>query len=141
MRLWPAPLLVAACVKGNPDGGGGDFDENGGTIAIEGCGYSVTTRLGAEPPKPGMPIFGPEPTPIPVHLGLMKDPKTWIVVQWRTVDEIATKASTIRYAAGAGLSAEQLTQTANGITFGFKSTGTLIHQVHQAHLCNLTPGT
>jgi hypothetical protein len=70
----------------------------------------------------------------------MGNPKTSIVAQWRTKDE-KTKASTIRYGVGANLTPDQLTQTANGIEFGFKATGTQIYRMHQAHLCDLQPGT
>lgn len=141
MRILPALLLLAACVKGNPDPGGGDFDENGGTLAIPGCPYSWTTRLGAEAPKLGTNVLGPDPTPMQVHLGIIGDPRTSIVAQWRTKDEAATKATVMRYAVGANLTADQLTETANGITFGFRATGMDIYQVHQVHLCNLQPGT
>jgi hypothetical protein len=75
-----------------------------------------------------------------VHLGLMADPRTSIVVQWRTVDE-TTRASTIRYAQGKNLDASALTETARGIEFGFRSLDTKIYRVHQAHLCSLAPDT
>jgi hypothetical protein len=70
----------------------------------------------------------------------MSDPKTSVVAQWRTNDE-TTRASTIRYAAGANLPADQLTQTVSGVEFGFRGTGTTTYRMHQAHLCGLTPGT
>jgi predicted MPP superfamily phosphohydrolase len=140
MRIWPYVLILTACVKGNPDDGSGEFNENGGTLEIDGCGYSVTTKLGAEAPKKGGSSFGADPTPMQVHLGLMKDPRTSMVVQWRTKDETTT-ATTIRYGVGANLSADQLTETATGIHFGFRATGTAIYRVHQAHLCDLEPGT
>jgi hypothetical protein len=140
MRLIPLLLILPACVKGNPQGTDDTFVDTGGSLAVAGCGYSVTTRLGAEPPKLASDAFGTDPTPIEVHLGLMADAKTSVVAQWRTVDE-TTRASTIRYAVGANLPASALTQSATGLQFGFKATGTQIYRVHQAHLCNLTPGT
>jgi hypothetical protein len=132
-------LFLVAC--GNPDDGTDVFNENGGTLAIPGCDYSLTTKLGAEPPKVVTATsFGTDPTPMQVHLGLMGDAKTSIVAQWRTKDE-TTRASTMRYAVGANLTADQLTQEATGVEFGFRSTGTQIYRMHQVHLCNLQPGT
>jgi hypothetical protein len=75
-----------------------------------------------------------------VHLGIVGDPRTSVVAQWRTVDEV-TKATTIRYAVGANLTADQLTETKTGIQFGYVPTGDTVFRVHQAHLCGLTPGT
>jgi hypothetical protein len=139
MRFLPALLLLVACVKGNPEEND-EFNENGGTLAIEGCGYSVTTKIGAEAPKVATATLGTDPTPMQVHLSLMADPKTSIVAQWRTKDE-TTKATEMRYAVGDKLSADKLTEKATGVTFGFKATGTQIYRMHQVHLCNLTPGT
>jgi hypothetical protein len=138
MRAWTALLLIAAC--GEPDQGGDDFNENGGTFAVPGCTYSVTTRLGAERPRVAGTRLGSDPTPMQVHLGIMGDPKTSIVAQWRTKDE-TTQATTLRYGVGANLAEAELTQTVNGIEFGYRSTGTQIHRMHQVHLCDLSPGT
>jgi len=103
---------------------------------------TATTRIGAEPPRTADAgdALGADPTPMQVHLGIMGDPMTSIVVQWRTVDE-TTRATTIRYAAGADLPASALTRTTGGIQFGFKATGAQIYRVHQVHLCDLEPGT
>ena len=133
-------LVLAACVKGNPIEDSGEFVGNGGSFAIADCGYTVTTRDGAEAPKLGTAAVGIDPTPRFVHLGIVGDPKTSIVAQWRTKDE-TTRATTIRYAQGANLAASQLTETKTGIEFGYKATGTDVFRVHQAHLCGLTPGT
>jgi hypothetical protein len=133
-------LLVSACVKGNPVEDNGEFVGTGGSLALADCGYTVTTREGAEAPKLAVAAVGADPTPRLVHLGIVGDPKTSIVVQWRTADE-TTKATTIRFAPGAGLTASQLTETRTGIEFGFKATGAEIYRVHQAHLCGLMPGT
>ncbi len=139
MRYLPALLFLVGCVKGNPFVGG-EFNENGGTLAVPGCPYSVTTRLGAEPPEMAMNMVGPDPTPMQVHLGIVGDPKTSIVAQWRTKDEV-TRATTLRYAEGANLTEDQLTETVDGLEFGYRATGTKIYRVHQVHLCNLKPGT
>lgn len=144
MRAFVLTALAmsgAACVKGNPQEPDPDFTDTGGTLAIEGCGYSVTTRFGAEPPRDASDRVGSNPTPKHVHLGLMGDPRTSIVAQWRTEDDDETKATVIRYALGANLTADQLTETRTGITFGYKATGVEIYQVHQAHLCGLQPGS
>jgi len=135
-----AGVLAGGCVKGNPDEGDTTFTDTGGSLAIEGCGYSVTTRLGAAPPRKATSSVGADPTPRLVHLGFIGDPKTSMVVQWRTMDE-TTEATVIRWAQGANLTADQLAETSTGIVFGYRATGTIIYQVHQAHLCGLTPGT
>jgi hypothetical protein len=140
MRRLALLVLVASCVKGNPDQGTTMFVGNGGSLAIPGCGYSVTTVIGVEAPTLSTGINGPDPTPRLLHLGLVGDPKTSVVVQWRTTDEI-TKAGQVRYAEGANLTADQLTQTVTGIDFAFKPTGSEIYRQHQGHLCGLTPGT
>lgn len=83
---------------------------------------------------------GPNPTPRVVHLGIVGDARTSIVAQWRTVDE-ATTVTEIRYAQGADLAESQLTNTVKGIHFRYNATGTELYRVHQAHLCELSPGT
>lgn len=141
MRAFVLALALTACVKGNPQPVDESFDDGGGTLEIPGCGYSVTTRLGAETPKLSSELaFGTDPTPMQIHLGIMGDPKTSIVIQWRTVDE-TTLSSTARWGVGASLPERSLTETTQGIEFGFKATGTQIYRVHQVHLCNLQPGT
>jgi acid phosphatase type 7 len=136
-------LCASACVKGNPIDFG-DFVGTGGSIAIPGCDYMVTTRLGAGVPKLGLDAYGNDPTPRLVHLGLVGDPKTSIVAQWRTADE-TTLASTIRFAPGANLAPTALTETRTGVVFGYESGGgdglQHVYNMHQAHLCGLTPGT
>jgi hypothetical protein len=144
MRFICLVLAVVACVKGNPVDT--TFVANGGTLAIPGCNYSVTTQMGAEAPIASQAVFGSDPTPRLVHLGVIGDPKTSVVVQWRTADE-TTRASTIRWAQGANLTADQLTQTADGIHFAYTGTPcaqggpTCPFRQHQAHLCGLTAGT
>jgi len=137
MRAAVLLFVIAACGASDQPP---EFTDTGGTLAIEGCGYSITTRLGAEPPRVASDLAGSDPTPRLVHLGLVGDPRTSIVAQWRTVDEV-TRSSEIRYAVGEGLSASELDQTATGIEFGYQSTGADIFRMHQAHLCNLTAGT
>ena len=139
LGLTAAFLLVCGCVKGNPDIDT-SFTDQGGELAIPGCGYTITTRLGAEPPRIALPLLGPDPTPRSVRLSFVGDPRTSIVAQWRTADDL-TKASVVRYAAGADLSADQLTETATGIEFSYRATGVEQPRMHQAHLCDLQPGT
>ena len=132
---------LAGCVKGNPQSSvDAGFSITGGTLAIADCGYSVTTYQGAEAPAPATQVFGSDPTPRLVHLGLIGDPRTSIVAQWRTMDE-TTLASTIRLGVGAGLTPDALTDVRTGVEFAYQSTGAEIYRMHQAHLCGLTPGT
>ena len=138
MRAPALLFALAACVKGNPDIV--DFDGPGGTIPIPGCSYELTTRLDAEKPIGGVPMLGPQPAPRLVHLGLMGDPRTSIVAQWRTTDEI-TLATTMRYAKGADLPASELTEARHGVQFAYHATGTEVLRQHQVHLCDLEPGT
>src|SRR5262249_1307355 len=135
---------TAACVKGNPVDVG-TFVGNGGMLEVPGCGYTISTPQGAEAPKLAADnVFGTDPTPRLVHLGIVGDPTTSVVAQWRTADE-TTQASSIRYAMGANLTASQLTQTVKGIEFGFQAGGTdgmqHVYRMHQAHLSGLQPGT
>ena len=139
LSLLAAPLVLVACVKGNPVDLG-EFVGEGGTYHVEDCGYDVTTRYGAEAPKPGQAIFGPDPTPRLVHLGIIGDPRHSIVAQWRTGDEV-TRASQIRFAKGADLLESELTETHGGLEFAYDSTGAVAPRMHQAHLCGLEPGT
>ena len=138
--MRPAVLLLVIAACGSSDDSFVEFTDTGGTLAIEGCGYSITTRLGAEPPRPAIVVTGDDPTPRLVHLGLVGDPRTSIVAQWRTVDE-ETRTTTIRYAEGEGLPASALTRTATGIEFRYLSTGGELYRMHQAHVCDLTAGT
>jgi hypothetical protein len=133
-----ALCLVAAC--GGDDVEDTTFNGEGGTLEVPGCGYSVTTRFGAEVPKVAGTKIGADPTPRLVHLGFVGDPKTSIVAQWRTMDETTT-AGSIRYGVGANLPEVQLTKTVKGIQFAYEGTGTEIYRVHQAHVCDLEAGT
>lgn len=132
-----ALCLVAACGSDEEDT---TFNDEGGSLAVPGCDYSVTTRLGAEAPRVAGSIVGTAPTPRLVHLGLAGDPMTSIVAQWRTMDETTT-AGSIRYGVGANLTEAQLTETVKAIHFGYRATGTDIYRMHQAHVCDLTAGT
>ncbi len=136
MRAIALCALAAACGGSSPM----PFNENGGSLTIPSCGYTVTTKYGAEPPKASGNTFGADPTPAYVHLGWIGDPSTTMVAQWRTNDETTT-AGFVRYAEGANLTADQLTNKANGIEFGYRGTGTSIYRMHQAHMCGLSPGT
>lgn len=134
-----AILALCACVKGNPNGDT-EVAFNGGSIDIADCGYTLTTQFGAEEPKLATDAFGTDPTPRLVHLGLMSDPKTSVVAQWRTKDE-TTLASTLRLGVGANLDPSALTEVHTGIEFGYRSSGAETYRVHQVHLCGLTANT
>lgn len=135
--FWVIALLLAAC---DSDEGEGAFLDLGGSIAIDGCPYTVTTRYGAEAPKRAGSTIGSAPTPRAIHLGIVGDARTSIVAQWRTPDETTT-ATTLRYAEGDNLAPAQLTKIVKGINFRYNATGTDLYRVHQAHVCGLTPGT
>jgi hypothetical protein len=139
MRATIVVILLAACGDDHQQPQPA-FSDEGGTLEVPGCGYSVTTRIGAEAPRPATAFVGPDPTPRHVHLGLMADPKTSIVAQWRTVDEV-TRATSMRYGVGANLSESELTQTVDGIEFAYEALGSNFPRIHQVHLCDLTPGT
>jgi 3',5'-cyclic AMP phosphodiesterase CpdA len=142
----PALLLAASgCIKGTPDSVGQDDEIDGGrpvyqggSMPMEACGDDLVVRLGATVPVLGTPVLGPDPTPRQVHLGLQNDPRTSIVVQWRTSDE-ATLASTVQYGEG-----DALDQTIEGAMFvfqsGFSGNGGTV-RMHEAHLCGLKPDT
>lgn len=130
--------MLVGC--GGGDDGTTTFNDEGGTLAVPGCDYSVTSRLGAEAPRVAGTTVGANPAPRLVHLGIAGDPMTSIVAQWRTMDETTT-AGAIRYGVGANLSEAQLTEKVNAIHFGYRATGTDIYRVHQAHVCGLTAGT
>ena len=137
--IYFVPLLALGC--GSDPGPADDkFVDTGGMVDVANCDYAVTTRMGAEAPKQSGTKFGPDPTPRLVHLGVIGDPKTSVVAQWRTADDTTT-ASVIHYAVGANLAEAALTEKVDGLQFGYRSTGTQIFRMHQAHLCNLQPGT
>ncbi len=130
-------LLLAGC---GGDEGPEPFTDTGGTLEIPNCDYSVTTRFDAEPPRVAKKYLGPDPSPRLVHLGIASDPKTSMVVQWRTVDE-TTLTTQVRYGVGADLTETDLDRTVTGIQFAYAATGSDQPRVHQVHLCGLEPGT
>jgi acid phosphatase type 7 len=130
-------VLGAGCGE-DPDDA--PFSSEGGSLEIDGCDYTLSTRFGADIPRTAGDKIGTDPTPRYVHLGVMGDPTKSIVAQWRTVDETTT-AGSIRYAAGENLAASQLKTVVKGVQFGYKATGQTIYRVHQAHVCDLSPGT
>jgi hypothetical protein len=135
-----AALATAAtgCVQGNPEGLGDTVPLNGGTIDVPGCGYTMTTRIGAEAPLVADDFVGADPTIKHVHLGLATDPRTSVVVSWRTLDD-ETRAGKVMFGTGGAL-----TQEVEALTFAYQSgIGGLGEQVrvHEAHLCGLTADT
>lgn len=140
--LVPSCVIAAlgACVQGNPDGLG-DYTGpslNGGTFAPAGCQHTVTTRLGAEAPYLSDDEVGADPTIKHVHLGLAADPRTSVVITWRTVDD-DTRAGKVVYGPGGTLTTE-----ATGFTFLYQSgiggIGEVV-RIHEVHLCGLTADT
>jgi hypothetical protein len=137
--FWVFVLVLTAC-SGDDEGDPQVFSDQGGTLEIEGCNYSLTTRVGAEKPVPSGKTIGADPKPRAVHLGIIGDPRTSIVAQWRTVDELTT-VTELRYGKGDGLTEDQLTETVKGVHFRYNATGVDLFHVHQAHVCGLEPGT
>jgi hypothetical protein len=137
------PFAVAGCFKGaTPDAGGtmdmGPFVDPhmGGSIMIASCGYTVTTRDGASIPQVGSPMVGDMADPEMIHLGIVGDPKTSMVIQWRTADD-TTLASTAQWGMGSATD-----QTTEGITFVYDTPNRANPvRIHQAHLCGLKAGT
>jgi len=131
-------FVMAAC--GGEDEDDAPFTDQGGTLDVPGCDYTLNTRIGADVPRIAGDKVGSDPTVRLVHLGIADDPRTSIVAQWRTADETTT-AGGIRYGVGEGLSPSQLKETVKGIHFGYSATGSEIYRVHQAYVCGLEPGT
>ncbi|HEY5921956.1 MAG TPA: metallophosphoesterase family protein [Kofleriaceae bacterium] len=137
--LWAIALVLVGCDSDN-EGDPESFLDTGGSLEIEGCGYTLTTRLGAEPPKPSGKVIGSDPTPRAVHLGIMGDPKTSIVAQWRTADETTT-VTKLRYDKATDSAPLELSKVVEGVHFRYNATGTDLFHMHQVHLCDLEPGT
>jgi hypothetical protein len=137
--FWVLAVALIAC-DSDDEGDPKEFIDQGGSLEIDDCDYTLTTRPGAEKPVPSGKTIGSDATPRTVHLGIMGDPKTSIVAQWRTVDETTT-VTEMRYAAGDNLAPEALTKTVKGVHFRYNATGTDMFHVHQAHVCDLSPGT
>jgi hypothetical protein len=132
-----APLAaLAACNEGARDAAavdaGGDRPGTGKEGDIATCAELVATPAGATAPEVGTPVFGADPTPRQVHLGLASDPRTSIAIQWRTADD-ATLASTVQLGTGDG---DELDVRAEGVTFTYDSV-----RMHEVHLCDLAPDT
>ena len=122
----------------------GDFHGTGGTLAIEGCGYSVTTREGAEPPAKGIDLIGPDPTPKLVHLGIIGDPKTSVVAVWRTNDELTARFDDPvrggRSTCSRPISTQEARASCSAINPAAATASQHVYPVHQGHLCGLRAG-
>ena len=135
-------FLACAVVACGNDAPPADDDPvlDGGRATVEGCGYDVVTRAGAEAPVPGGEVVGENPDPYQVRLGYggsPADPKTSIAIVWRT-DEL-TDVTQVRYGTGG-----QLDQTASGLTYRYGSGLDGIPpyiRMHEIHLCGLAPDT
>jgi hypothetical protein len=111
----------------------------GGAIVPAGCAYQSITGAGAEAPIASTPEVGSDPSVRHVHLGFIGDPRTSMVVTWRTRDD-ATLAGSVRYGVAGALD-----RVAPGYTFryltGLGGVGEIQVRVHEAHLCDLAPDT
>jgi hypothetical protein len=134
-----AAMAAAGCEKGSP------LDDDplppfeGGAVTPAGCAYQSVTRPGAEVPAPSTAAVGDDPSIRHVHLGFIGDPRTTMVVTWRTRDD-ATLAGSVRYGVDGVLDHE-----VGGYTFryqtGLGGVGEILVRVHEAHLCDLAPDT
>ena len=134
-----AAAAAGGCVKGSP------LDDDplppleGGRVTPAGCAYESVTGLGAEAPALGADERGLDPSVRLVHLGFIGDPRTSMVVSWRTRDDVTT-AGRVRYGQDGVLDHE-----APGYTFryqtGLGGVGEILVRVHEAHLCGLEPDT
>jgi len=130
-------VLVTACVAGNPPTSTPDVDRLGGSAVPPGCAAPLVTRVGAEAPALPGTVVGVDPTAEQIHLGLVGDPRTSIVVSWRTGDDVTTTGQ-VRYGVGAALD-----RTAPAFTFTYLAefgNGEAV-RMHEAHLCGLTADT
>ncbi len=138
LGLLAGLAVGAGCGDNYVDDLGDESPFAGGTITIPGCGYTMTTRLGAEAPVVADAYVGSDPTIKHVHLGLASDPRTSIVVSWRTLDD-ETRAGKVRFGAGGAL-----TDETTALTFAYQSgiggVGELV-RIHEAHLCGLSADT
>jgi hypothetical protein len=106
----------------------------GGALVLPGCGGTLVTRPGAAAPRIADGL-GPAPTPRQIRLGLAGDPRTSVVVQWRTVDD-TTLGTTVRYGRGGALD-----QRAEGASFAVAMAEGPPIRIHEVHLCGLAPDT
>jgi acid phosphatase type 7 len=141
-------FVLSACVVGNPpgleapppggpDAGEPDPDLAGGSRLPTGCDYLVHTVDGAEAPQPSEAHHAGDPTPKHLHLGIAGDPRTSMVVAWRTNDN-TTRVSTVQY--GKAAVSEH---SVDGFTWRY-ATGFgngEYQRVHETHLCGLEPDT
>lgn len=136
-------VLTTACVAGNPPTASTpDVERLGGSATPPGCTAPLVTRVGSEAPAlPGTTV-GDAPTIEQVHLGLVGDPRTSIVVSWRTADD-ATTTGEVRFGVGASADRPVLDRSAPGFTFSYVAefgNGAVV-RMHEAHLCGLMPDT
>jgi acid phosphatase type 7 len=135
-----AALLAASAIAACGDNltlDGPLVDRRGGSIQPPGCDYTITTRDGAEAPAIGAVTVGVDPTVVQVHLGLVGDPRTSMVVSWRSLDDVTT-AGTVAFGVDAGLGT-----IVPGLTFSYRAgfgNGAVV-RMHEAHLCGLSPDT
>lgn len=137
--LLAAGCAAAGCVKGSPLDDVALEDFEGGAVTPAGCAYQSVTRLGAEAPTLSTDEVGTDPAIRHVHLGFIGDPRTSMVVTWRTRDEV-TQAGRVRFGKGGVLD-----QEVTGYTFRYQTAlggaSDILVRIHEAHLCGLEPDT
>ena len=130
-------VATAGCVAGNPSSSVPSVDRLGGSVVPPGCAAPLVTRVGAEAPALPGTVVGVDPTPMQIHLGLVGDARTSMVVSWRTADDVTTTGQ-VRFGVGGALD-----RTAPGMTFTYLAefgNGAVV-RMHEAHLCGLTADT
>ncbi|MDP2317060.1 MAG: fibronectin type III domain-containing protein [Pseudomonadota bacterium] len=105
-------------------------DMCGGEIYVPRAGYDTEAAV---PADPHAATFGAAPEPFHAHLSWADDPSTTLAVLWRT--DADTLATQVEYGIDTSYGG-----TANGASFFVGADGTN-GRVHEAHLCDLTPGT
>jgi hypothetical protein len=102
----------------------------GGEISVPRAGYDDASP---EPADPHAAQFGAAPDPFHVHLSWADDPATTMALVWRTDGD--TLATQVRYGRDTTYGS-----TSDGASFFVGVDGTN-GRVHEAHLCDLEPGT
>jgi hypothetical protein len=123
-------LLACHTIEKIGDSAAPAADVCGGEIFVARAGYDTTDPV---PADLDAAVFGASPAPYHTHLSWSDEPSTTMAFIWRTdADTLATR---IEYGADTTYGA-----TATGASWLLGVEGAS-GRVHEAHLCDLTPGT
>jgi hypothetical protein len=125
-------LTLLACHTIEKIGGdtAADADVCGGEIYVAQAGFDSEDPVPADPDRAA---YGTSPAPYHLHLSWSDDPSTTLALVWRT--DLGTKATEVQYGADTSYGS-----TGVGASFGLGVDGE-DGRVHEAHLCDLSPGT